>query len=72
VSNYDLNQLRQVFVRVARKIITYTDINKAAYVVNAGQRRVLAEAGFVAGVFPDLTVVPLRVLGTNRIIEASY
>ena len=69
---FNIDELHGVFNSMAHKRVSNTDVTKGAYVVNQGQRTVLQTAGIVPGVYPATTTVPLHVLGTNEVINASY
>jgi len=69
---YNIDELKNAFKKVAVKTVSVTDIDKGAYVVDRKQRKVLEEAGFIPGEHPDVTIVPLHVLGSNEALEASF
>jgi predicted HNH restriction endonuclease len=67
-----LADLKQVFKAVAAKLISRTDIGKAAYVVPQHQKQILDMAGIQPGTYPKVTRFKLHVLGEGQTIEASY
>lgn len=70
---FNLSELVQVFKgNLASKVISHTDITKAAYVVPNEQKKILDMAGIQPGVYPKVKLFPLRILGADEVIEASY
>lgn len=64
-----LDSIKDAFIRHGTKAVTRTDKVKAAYVLTKIQVDVLAAAGLV----PDRErVVPVRVMGTDTILESTY
>jgi 5-methylcytosine-specific restriction endonuclease McrA len=76
MSNYfkfGLRELKRIFgSNIATKTVTLTDKTKDAYFVTVAQKKVLENAGFTPGINPNPTTVPLNILGTGDVVEASY
>lgn len=72
MNSYNLKELISIFQKVATKVVSFTDINKGAYVVNKAQRELLTYVGFQPGITPNTTDVPLIILGGNETVNASY
>jgi 5-methylcytosine-specific restriction endonuclease McrA len=73
LQKYDLSELKKAFKgNIASKIISQTDINKAAYVVPREQKKILDRAGMKPGNYRERKLFPLHVLGTDEVIQASY
>jgi 5-methylcytosine-specific restriction endonuclease McrA len=72
MAKFTLDGLRAIFSSLAIKKVTKTDISKDAYLVTLAQQKVLAKAGFRPGIYPMTAVVPLVILDTGEVVEASY
>lgn len=67
-----IDDLEQVFHLSNTKRVSPTDINKGAYVVDKGQKAVMAAAGITPGIYPDVTRLDLIIAGTDQKLDVSY
>lgn len=65
-------EIQKTFLKIGTKTVSSTDISKGAYVVDKSQKEVLDKAGISPGIYPNVTVFPLFVMGSDKSIEASY
>ncbi|MFC1926220.1 HNH endonuclease [Chloroflexota bacterium] len=66
------DEIQKTFLKAATKTVSYTDISKDAYVIDKSQKEVLDKAGISPGAYPAVTTFPLHIMGSDKIIEASY
>lgn len=70
--NTFIEELKRTFDKIGIKIVTATDVDKGAYVVNQDQRAVLEKAGNHPGIFPDVEILRLHVLNSDKTLQTSY
>ena len=71
MSSY-LEILENIFLAVGRKTVSHTDVFKDAYVVDNSQKKVFDALGVEPGIAPNVTLISLHVLGTDKVLTASY
>ena len=67
-----IDEFRAAMTRAAKKEVTHTDINKAAYVPTLGQRQVMDIAGFRPEPHTTGRTIDIRIAGTGEVLETTY
>jgi hypothetical protein len=67
-----LEELTSAFTTFAIKTVAPNDIDKGAYYVTADQRAVMSAAGIQPVLAAANRLIPIRVMGTDQILESSY